>query len=960
MTSIPSMTSTLPPSRLGAALRDCVAEARAALGPPTAPLAVLTPSDVNATLARHELALATPFIRVSFLTPNRLHTLLAAPGLRARGLRPEPPGWLRATLHRQLRETGLGAYGEVMREPGWLPALVSVIEALESGGLDAAALRSPALDGDLGARAEVLASLLDAVKEARAAEHIAGPADQAEAAREAIASDAPIPANEPRGVILLGDARNTRLVSASLEAWLGKRTVVRLDLPGAEALPPAWGGLRASAPHATAMKVAADVPTVKMMRTPDPVREHSEIVRRVMRAIEDGVALDRIAVVLPDPAEAVALREALDRAGVPATWQTGPPLASVPAALFLTHAIEVARGEDSVASWYELLMRPGLRLRQVLGADAVRGRGRWRRLLSSCGAYRGARVILAALAACVEELEDGEAAEADRIALGSLSKSMTELSGELASWREPRRVGAWARTWLRFVSRYWREGGDKRALKQLLEGWSRADAGPELSLADAASTLNDALAGTQVTVGSLRDASIRVLSPMQCLGAELEVVCVASMTQGRFPLKPSEDPILNDALIDAIHARFDAGLFRSSDRVALERRRFAAVRSAARGELWVSCPRVDMMDGRPLLPGTLLLELAEELEGRRVGFEELEAKLEPAGRRSRPYAKDASEALDAAEFLLCRLREGDAATRAAALTALADHPTAQRLLKAHRAADLLAGGSRDAALRPWAGFVPPEVMACVGLDGAALSPWQIEKLLNDPRELFLRYALGAWRAPALREDFNPVRDWYVKRVLREEARGILSEPSPLEPHLDARFDAHVDRDLERAGMKEEASIADRVRQVGRRLARALLHVAPVAGPALDLEEAALRADMPWRVSGGEARRIGAGLEWLVEAAPTKPGALRAYGALAEVAACVARGEAVDAVRWVGVDGSEQAKADAAAALASFHERLERVTEMVQVGAYAGDGPEALRLRLVHRWDLEAWDDWRDA
>lgn len=947
-------------STIGPTLASAVESARKALCDPTAPLAILAPSDVNATLARHELALATPFIRVSFLTPNRLHTLLAGPHLRARALRPEPPGWLRATVHRQLVDLDLGAYGEVMREPGWLPALVSVLEGLESGGLDADALRSLALDGDLGARAEVLASLLGAVKEARAAEQIAGPADQAEAAREAIASDAPIPANEPRGVILLGDARNTRLVSDSLAAWLAKRTVVRLDLPGADALPPAWGGLRASAPHATAMTVEPAAPTVKMMRTPDPVREHAEIVRRVMRAIEDGVALDRIAVVLPDPAEAVALLEALERAGIPASWQTGPALSSVPAALLLTHAIEVARGEDSVASWYELLMLPGLRLRQVLGADAVKGRGRWRRLLSSCGAYRGARVILAALGRSLEELDEGESGEADRIALGSLSKCMTELSGELASWREPRRVGAWARTWLRFVSRYWREGGDKRALKQLLEGWSRADAGPELSLGDAASTLNDALAGTQVTVGSLRDASIRVLSPMQCLGAELEVVCVASMTQGRFPLKPSEDPILNDALIDAVHARFDAGLFRSSDRVALERRRFAAVRSAVRGELWVSCPRVDMMDGRPLLPGTLLLELAEELEGRRVGFEELEAKLVPAGRRSRPYAKDAAEALDAAELLLCRLKEGDPATREAALAALADHPTAQRLLKAHRAADLIAGGSRDAALRPWAGFVPPEVMACVGLDGAALSPRQIEQLLQDPRTFFLRYALGAWRAPALREDFNPVRDWYVKRVLREEAHQILVEPSPLAAKLDPRFDARVDADLERAGMNEEGSIADRVRRVGRRLARALLHADPLAGSALALEEAALRSDMPWRVSGGDARRIGAGLEWLVEAAPSKPGALRAYAALAEATACAARGEAVDAVRWVGVDGSEQSNADAADALTSFRERLELVTEMVQAGAYAGDGPEGLVVRGSHRWKLEVWDEWRDA
>ncbi|MCB9598272.1 MAG: hypothetical protein H6719_36500 [Sandaracinaceae bacterium] len=952
---------TTPP-HLGAVLASAVLSLRTKLDS-TAALAVLAPSEVNATLARHELALATPFIRVSFLTPNRLHSLLAAPGLRARGLRPEPPGWLRATLHHELVQRDLGAYGEVMRAPGWLPALVSAIEALESGGLDAEALRSLGLDGDLRARAEVLAALLDAVKGARAREDIAGPADEADAARQAIASDATIPANEPRGVILLGDARNTRTVSDTLRAWLAKRAVVRLDLPAMHDLAPAWGGLTAAAPHAEVVSVEASVPHTRMVRTPDPVRECVEIVRRVQRAIRDEVALDRIAVVLPDPSEAVALREALDRAQVPATWQTGPPLSTAPSASLLTHAIELARGDDSVTSWYELLMRPGLRLRQELGADAVRGRGRWRRLLSSCGAYRGSHVIQTALRASLAELDPGEESESDRLAYGSLLKCVDHFAELFASWRTPRTVGRWAKAWLTFVSRYWREGTDKRALKSLLEGWSRADAGPPLSLSDAAVTLGDALAGTQVTVGSLRDASIRVLSPMQCLGAELEVVCVASMTQGRFPLDPSEDPILDDALVDAINAKLDAGLFRSSDRVALERRRFAAVRSAVRSELWVSCPRVDMMKGRPLLPGTLLLELAEELAGRRVGFEELDDSLEPAGRRSRAYPADPETALDAGEFLLSRLHASEAAVRAAALTALVDHPNARRLLKAHRAATLITSGGVHEELRPWAGFVPPEVLSCQGLDGAALAPYQLAALLSDPLDFFLRWGLGAWRAPRLYDDFNPVREWYVKKILGAEARELLTGTSAgLATQLDARFDAALEVDLERAGMNDDASTGERVRRMARRLARAMLRAEPLAGPGLELEVATVRADLPWRLEGAEGRRTGSGVEWLVEKAPTKKAQQAGFAALAEVAATLARGEAVDELRWVGVDGSQQKAGDPAELLAGFQDRLTLVTEMVQAGAYPGAGPAALRVDGAPASEVSEdwWQAWRDA
>lgn len=942
---------------VGEALAAAVNRLREDLGDPTAPLLVLTPSEVNGTFARHELASATPFIRVRFMTPPQLHAQLAAPGLRALGLRPEPPGWLRATIQGLLEELPLGDYGEVMRAPGWLPALVSALNALESGGVDADSLVGLPLEGDLAERARVLGALLEGLDAARAEEGLIGPGREAEAARAAIEEGAAIPANEPTGAILLGDARSSRQVSASLSAWLAKRAVLRVDLPAVAGLEPAWGGLTAAAPEAATLSVQADPPAVRLLRTADQVREHVEIVRRVLRAVRDGVALDRIAVVLPDPSEAVALREALERAAIPATWQTGPPLASTPAALFLLHAIELARGDDSVASWYELLMRPGIRLRQELGQDAVRGRGRWRRLLSRCGAYRRAGVIRAALEASLDELEESEQTEADRAALTSLGKCFDALSAELASWREPRTVGRWARAWLSFLSRFWREGTDKRAVKSLLESWSRADAGPKLSLEDAALTLSDALGSTQVTTGSLRDASIRVLSPMQLLGAELEVVCVASMTQGRFPLNPSEDPILNDPLVEAINEALDAGLFHSSDRVALERRRLAAVRSATRRELWLSCPRVDMMSGRPLLPGTLLLELAEELEGRRVGFEELEASLEKAGGRGRAYAEDPEAALDAAEFLLSRLMEGDAETRKAALRALADHPTGRRLLAAYRAADRIARGARDEALRPWAGFVRPEVMQCLGLDGTTLTTRQLHALLSDPRDFLLRYALGAWRAPRLYEDLNPTRAFFVKDIIREEAQALLTGAGSLEEELDTRFDHTLDARLERAGLTEDGSIGDRVRRIGRRLARLLIRAEPVAGPALALEDAPVRADMAWRIGEPEARRTGAALEWLLGDDITGPAQAKAWGMLAEVAATRATGEAVDDVRWVSVEGHQRTPKDLDALLDGFQERLELVTAMVEAGAYAGEGPRGLHVDTAPPSEVER--DWFD-
>lgn len=966
----------------GAAIRQAVAELRARLDEPTAPIAVLTPSTVNGALARQALGATAPFIRVSFLTPAQLHHALAAPALRRQGLRPTPPGWTRATLAHLLGELELGAYGEVMRQPGWLPALTAAVEALEAGGVSGAALRELDLSGDLGARATLLAALLEGLEAARTRDGIAGPAAEAKAARTAVAEGHAVPANAPRGAVILGDARSPRRVAETLAAWLAERAVVRVGLAPLEALPPARGGAREARPDAPVVPCEPPQPAVRMVRTPDPVREQAAIVRRVLDAVRDGVPFDRIAIVLPDPSEAVALREALDRANVPATWMTGPPLASTPAARLLLHALRIARGEDTVASFYELLSRPGLRLRRAVGAGATTGRGRWRRILASCGAYRGTSTIRRALEATLAELGDGAAGagedaakgtdtpapdareaarEAERAATSALLRCVAHFADLFASWSEPRPVGAWARTWLAFVGQHWREGADTRALSRLLEGWSRADAGPAQPLDEAAVTLEDALGTTPVTRGSLRDPAVRVLSPMQCLGADFERVCVASMTQGRFPVDPSEDPILSDALLDAIEARVDAGLFRSGDRVALERRRFAAVRSAARGELWVSCPRVDMMKGRPLLPGSLLLDLAEEVHGRRLGFAALEAALEPAGRRSRPYPRDPARALDAAEHLLARLMEGDADTRAAALRALADHPTAARLLRAHRAADLVRAGARSSELRPHAGFVPVEVLPCRGLDGAPLTPSALEHLLQDPASFFLRRVLGAWPAKRLREDFDPARGWYVTRVLGDHARALLREPAaPLAEELLPRFEATVDGDLERAGLRDETTAA-RVRRLGRRLADRLLRAEPNAGPPLALEAAPVAADLPWRLESASARRVGASLEWLVERAPAPKAQREGYGHLAELAAARARGDAIDAIRWVGVDGSTRVpKEGPDGLLEGFHARLALVTEMVAAGAFPGEGPAKLRLDATpesavdERW----WETWR--
>lgn len=932
-----TLSSSDPLPDVGAALAAAVTGLRRELGDASAPLVVLTPSRVNGLLARREFALQTPFIRVAFQTPEALQTELAAPRLRRQGLRPEPPLWLRATLGRLLRSADLGPYGETLREAGWLSALVHAIGGLEAAGVTADALRRAGTRSapHLRPRAELLAALLDALAEARTREGLWSPADVAAAALQAIASGE-AGATSYAGAVVLGDSRLSASSFRTLEAYLRGRPVVRVEQPPLSALEPASRGLTRAAPHARVVRVAEPEPTVVLARTPDPVREVTEAVREVQDAILAGTPLDRIAVVLPDVTEAVSLREALERAGIVATWQVGPPLSDTPAARFLLHALDVAAGDDSVPSWYELLRTPGLALRRNLGPGATRGRGRWRRLLARCGAQRGTDAILAALDAyegeLAEQTPDDDHRAADAESFASLRTCMRALA-DAAGWRDEAPMGVWAGRFAGLLRAWLPASPDQHKLTQLLGEWARGGGGPRLHLAEARDALRDTLESTDYLRGSLKDASIRVLSPMQTLGGHFEHVCVLGMTQGRFPADPSPDPIVDDALVEALDAVVDAGLLRSSERVAIERRRFAAVRASARGRLWLSCPRLDLAGGRPLLPGALLLELASEDAGHRVTFRELEEKMVAQGRRSRPFSDDPARALGATEHLIARLH----AQQDDALAALADHPWARRLMTMHRAFDRLRAGEEDPALRRFATVVDPARVPCPGLDGAPLDASQLALLASNPAEFFFRYVLGAWPPVRLQESWAPDPRRYVLSVLHAAAQEALES----EGALDAAAEARLREAARRAGVDEDA--LQPLLELTAHAAGALAGQGPANGRRLSLEAASIDGTLPWRISGLGPRMVGTQAEWLLPTRGSEREVQQKLATMLEAAALMTAGREVAEARLVWADGTVKAPKSVTAEMSDALTKLARATQEVADGLYRGAPPKALAL-----------------
>ncbi len=567
-------------------------------------------------------------------------------------------------------------------------------------------------------------------------------------------------------------------------------------------------------------------------------------------------------------------------------------------------------------------------------------------MLASCGAHQGTDTIVAALEAshreALETVPDGEARdrliEAHRGLLQAISAFRNDA---FDSRRQP--LSAWARHLLKLLTRWWPSSTDARSLRELLERMSQSDRGPKLSLSEARQIFDELLKSTPFLRGQLKDPAIRILSPMQLLGGQFDVVCATGLTEGRFPKRPSQDPLLSDELLDALGL---PSLFRSTDRLALERRRFAALRDAAVRRLWLSSPARNF-EGRPELASSLLLEFASE-GGPRLSYAELNAQLKRRGSRSRSFAEEASAAISRSEHA-CATLHGGGARGEAMLGAIADHRWARRLLRLHRAATRLQEGEQGDELLAHAGQLDPTKVSA--LAGENIRPGELATFASSPVEFLFRSVLGAFPAPRLREHFDPLSQYAIaKRLLQ-----LLSSSGQTHDanSLHAAFRADNEKTLKRAGL-DDPEVAARLETLSAAMIQALADMAPSWQPLEPLVDAPVADSLPWRLRGGDARRS-EGLEWIVKKGPgTKPG----DKAKASILEAIARSDAmpVSSLRWLDLEGREATSA-LAKLEAGMLEQLEARTAEAKLGGFGGRVPEA--LCLADEPTVESFADFED-
>jgi hypothetical protein len=858
---------------IGAALSEAIARARAAAGDTWAQVRVVAPSVGSADLARRALGNAGPFLRVRFSTVEGLLAELGAPALARAGLAPEPAGWLAATLALEVArlgaDGGLAGYGSTLALPGWSAALERAVRAVEQAGLTQADLRAVPAPPGAAERLEVLAALVEAVAAARKAAGLYGRAELHAQALAAV-SQGGLPVHRDQATVVFGDRMLAPGTFAALEAWCASRPCVRLALSPLENLAPAARGIRAAAAGAIVVSALVDDPGalgvlrrrlfaeggeaapsdagVEAVATLDQHREVGAAVRRALDAVTAGTPLDRIAFVLPEASAASLLREALAQAGLPATWLTGPPLGTSGPARLLRLALSVSAGEDRAEDWYRLLRAPALRLRARLGPAAVRGRGRWRRLLSEVGVPRGTDRIEAGLRALAAEPSPEAPGRLE--ATQALLQSITALQAAFAEWPVDATFAEHARAWAGWLRAWASRRPERLALEVVLDGVGRA-AGPHLGRRAAARLLEQVLAGVPWLGGQLDEPNVRVLPPMEAAGGDFELMLVLGLAEGRFPAPRAEDPLITDAVVEAVASATGLRLEDADARRAHERRRFAAALSAASGTVWLSAPAHDLTSGRPQAPSTLLFDVQAALRGRRTSLAELEAWL------ARPDCDPAGAPLDPARALSAGERRVALSRRAPALAAaaLAQDTVGRRLMGLQRAQDRLAEAAATDAprLEGWTGLVAPDVLATL-LQDRVLSPGAVQRLLQAPHLFFFQDLLGAWPATRLPSERDPTEPEWLRRAVQDaltEVGGWAPLQAGLEGWLAARWAAEpglasLAEPLRRASA---ARFAADLQVVGE--AAALLREAEP----LHLPEAALGAT-GWRLAERAAFRAG--------------------------------------------------------------------------------------------------------
>jgi ATP-dependent helicase/nuclease subunit B len=625
--TIRTMTPTLVATGYGRAsaqaLRDAVAAAKR--GDPLAPVTVVVPTNYVGVAARRLLAGGTlgqltesgqGVAGVTFLTVFRLAELLGAPRLAGAQRRPVSTPVLGAAVRAVLADAP-EMFAPVAEHPATEAALVDAYRELSA--VDAAALDALVRTGPRAA---------DVVRITRRARAALAPAwyderDLMDAAVDAIGTSTPL--LEDLGALVVYLPHELTAPAARVLLALGDRVPVTV-------VAGLTGQARADAPVRIALaRLGLTVPDVpidlppatRVVSASDPDDEVRAVVRLVVDALRDGVALERMAVLYgaPEP-YARLVHEQLDAAGIVHNGTAVRTLAdsvlgrgllgllALPDRDFQRH--DVMRLLASAPVFHRGRAAPATRWERISRqAEVVRGTDQWQRRLDRYA--RTQEFELAAELAVTDrephpehfELEVGEAL--------ALQDFVTTLVDDLevdrdASWRE---LAAWAEhlvhdhlapearraDWPEVE----RQAADKiEAALTRLAGLDAVEATPGVAVFRR--TLELELDADLGRVGRLGDGILTGHVALG-LGLDLDRVFVCGLAEGLFPTRVRDDSLLPDVDRRAT----DGALPLRAARVDDDHRRLLAALASASDQRVLLFPRGDLRRTTERVPSRFLV-----------------------------------------------------------------------------------------------------------------------------------------------------------------------------------------------------------------------------------------------------------------------------------------------------------------------------------------------------------------
>lgn len=458
--------------------------------------------------------------------------------------------------------------------------------------------------------------------------------------------------------------------------------------------------------------------TLVFFSATDEGRECAEIARHIQRAASEGLRFDDVAVLLRNPeVYQPLLEDALARAGIPAWYTRGVRRPNPAGRAFL--CLLACRSENFSASRFAEYLSLGQvpREKEAVAPEArqtwvspqnelfdtplpdaasdtrvVRAPDQWQQLLVDASLIGGqerwnARLegLTRELRARVEATDVGNEAyhayllrQLERLeALSRFAIPLIEALAALpaeSSWEEwLTKLEALAKTAL---------ARPEPVLAVLAELRPMRSLGP-VSLTDVEQVLGERLASLRVEMNGRRYGRVLVSTISEGAGRSFSLVCLPGLSEGIFPRKAVEDPLLPDAY----RADLAGGLPLNSDRVREERLQLRIALGCARERIVISYPRTDLSQGRARVPSFYALDILRALEGRVPDLGQLERQAVEAS-RSRlgwPSPIEPSDAIDDAEYDLATisslLHRPPGEVRGRARYLIETHPTLARSLR---------------------------------------------------------------------------------------------------------------------------------------------------------------------------------------------------------------------------------------------------------------------------------------